>query len=273
MLLIVRLIGDNTNESPYGDNYIRERIMIDAQRVISLAEQQSALEHQGLKGRFRELLVDGLLEPWLPPTVKCATGTVVCFNNTYRNKTQDDILLIDQQISPAVLINSNVQEGVYLRNSVLARIEVKSSLNSQHITDYKDSCEQFQQLGLDLDNERIKANKIKIMEINILFAFKSTQSKKTTFSWFSSEKDGKFSVVCVPQHGLWKIVKIGNDMKWTEYLCQTPNEEVERLAAFVGTLSNTAFDQHLAAQGRDRLASLEGGIGQYFNHWELSETT
>jgi hypothetical protein len=47
------------------DTYIRDRMIIDAQHVISLAEQQSKLEHSGLQGHFRELLVDGILEPWL----------------------------------------------------------------------------------------------------------------------------------------------------------------------------------------------------------------
>ena len=41
------------------------------------------------------------------------------------------------------------------------------------------------------------------------------------------------------------------------------NEEAERLAAFIGIMSNTAFNQHISAQGRDRLASLEAGIGQF----------
>ncbi len=250
------------------DNYIRDRMIIDAQRVLALAKQQSALEHQGVKGRFRELLVDGLLEPWLPPTVQCATGTVVSFKNTYRSKTQEDILLIDQQISPVVLIKHSVQEGVYLRNSVLARIEVKSSLESNHVEDYKSSCDQFHSLGLDLDEERSQANRITIQEINILFAFQCTKSKKKIFSWFSSVTDGKFSIVCVPEYGLWKINK---DAKWEEYLCKTDNEEAERLAAFIGIISNTTFSQHISAQGRDRLSSLEGGIGQYFNYWGLAD--
>jgi hypothetical protein len=41
------------------------------------------------------------------------------------------------------------------------------------------------------------------------------------------------------------------------------------LAAFVGLISNTSFDQHIKSQGRDRLASIESGIGQYFtNNWK-----
>ncbi len=248
------------------DNYIRDRMIIDAARVINLAEQQSGLEHQGLKGRFRELLVNELLQPWLPPLVQCVTGTVVSSTNIFRSKTQEDILLIDQQISPAVLIEPSVKEGVYLRNSVLARIEVKSSLELKHVREFKTSCDEFHKLNLDLDNERFQAEKIKMKEINVLFAFKGPKKVSTVLEWFKSETNGIFSIICIPKHGLWKITSVN---KWEQYQCQTENKEAERLAAFTGILSNTAFDQHIVAQGRDRLSSLEGGIGQCFNQWAV----
>ena len=43
------------------DKYIFDRILIDAHRVVALAAQQSNIEHPGLKGRFRELLIDGYI--------------------------------------------------------------------------------------------------------------------------------------------------------------------------------------------------------------------
>jgi hypothetical protein len=257
----------------YMDTYIRDRMIADAQRVITLAEQQSKLEHQGLKGRFRELLIDGILEPWLPPIVQCATGTVISWVNTFRSKTQEDILLIDRSISPAVLLKLQGNEGVYLRNSVVARIEVKSNLDSEEVKGYLESCEQYKKLPLDLDEDRFNAGKIKVQSINILFAFKSeykkdeiykTYKKDTVVSWFSSITDGSISIVCIPQHGFWRINEQG---VWLEYQCQTEHLEAERLAAFVGLVSNTAFNQHMVLQGRERLASLESGVGHYFNYW------
>jgi hypothetical protein len=239
-------------------------MIIDAQHVIRLAEQQSKLEHSGLQGRFRELLVDGILEPWLPPIVQCTTGTVISWKNTFRSKTQEDILLIDRSISPAVLLKPQGSEGVYLRNSVVARIEVKSNLNSGKVQGYLESCEQYKKLPLDLDEDRFNAEKIKVQSINILFAFKSEYKKDTIVSWFSSITDGSISIVCIPQHGFWRINEQG---VWLEYQCQTEHSEAERLAAFVGLVSNTAFNQHMALQGRERLASLESGVGHYFNYW------
>ena len=252
------------------NSYIRDRMVIDAQRVISLAAHQASLEHPGLKGRFRELLVDGILEPWLPPTVSCATGTVISWTNTFRSKTQEDILLIDRSISPAVLLKHSAQEGVFLRNSVLARIEVKSTLTAAHVTEFNQSCLEYHGLNLDLNAEQAEAGKMpKISEINILFGFKSSASAATLLSWFNHTLDGTISVVCVPEYGLWKISKppSGSVLEWLEYTCQTQTQEAERLAAFVALVSNIAFAQHLAYQGRDPLSSLEGGVGQYFNDW------
>ncbi len=206
----------------------------------------------------------------------CGTGTVISFSNSFRNKTQEDILLIDRSVSPSVLLKPHVQEGVYLRNSVLARIEVKSTLNLTEVRGFQDSCRQFQQVRLDLDNERCNAGKINMQEINILFGFKSSATKETIFSWFSSVIDGSISVVCVPDHGFWRInrrEKTNEEYEycWEEYQCQTSdNHAAERLAAFVGLISNTAFSQHIAAQGRDRLSTLESGVGQYYNTWETA---
>lgn len=246
------------------DNYVVERILIDADRVVALAHLQKRIPHPALKGRFRELLVDGILEPWLPATVHCATGTVVSFHNSFRNKTQDDILLIDRSVSPSVLMKPHVQEGVYMRNSVLARIEVKSTLDVNGYRGFAESCAEYRQLGLDLDDERAAAGIIDMKELNFLFAFESAVSADTLRSWLGSTTDGSLSALCVLDSGFWKLTSEG---VWAEYQCQTDRHAAKRLAAFVGLMSNTAFDQHMSAQGRDRLASLESGVGQHFNHW------
>ena len=246
------------------DDYLFERLLIDADRVVALAQLQKRISHPALKGRFRELLVDGILEPWLPATVHCATGTVISFRNSFRNKTQDDILLIDRAISPSVLMKPQVQEGVYMRNSVLARIEVKSTLDVSGFRGFAESCAEYRLLGLDLDNERAAAGRVRMMELNLLFAFESAVSPDTLRSWLQSTTDGSLSALCVLDSGFWKLTSEG---LWAEYQCQTDRLAAERLGGFVGLISNTAFDQHLSAQGRDRLASLESGVGQHFNHW------
>ena len=256
------------------DNYIRNRLIADARRVRALAEQQSAVEHDGLKGRIRELLIDGMLEPWLPPTVQCATGTVVSFRNHFRSKTQEDVLLIDRSISPSVLAKQSAQEGVFTRNSVLARIEVKSTLTTSGISDFKESCKQFREVKLDLTNEQIQyhdKNEINYSEINVLFAFKADAKKNSVLEWIRQIDDGSISMVCVADRGFWMITPTSDkkSYQWQEYSSSTDDPPSERIAAFAGLMSNTAFNQHLRANGRNPSASLNGGLGQHFNSWVL----
>lgn len=108
------------------------------------------------------------------------------------------------------------------------------------------------------------------MELNLLFAFESAVSADTILSWLAPAADGSLSALCVLDSGFWKLTAAGT---WDEYQCQTDRSAAERLGAFVGLMSNTAFNQHLSAQGRDRLSSLESGVGQHFNRWAASVPT
>jgi len=93
---------------------------------------------QGLKGRFRELLINNMLMPWLPPYVLCGTGMVIAAENKIRQFTQDDIIVYDQSLVPPVLAAAanHAPEGVFLYNSVLMRIEVKSTLTRDDIRSF-----------------------------------------------------------------------------------------------------------------------------------------
>src|SRR5437667_7939031 len=106
------------------DSYILNRLRADAAHLLALASNESALQHQGVKGRFRELLIDNLLTPWLPPYSACGTGMIIAAENKVRQSTQDDIVIYDRSLAPPVLVSSNhAPEGVFLYNSVHARIE------------------------------------------------------------------------------------------------------------------------------------------------------
>jgi hypothetical protein len=153
---------------------------------------------------------------------------------------------------------------------------VKSCLKKSDVADFETSCEEFHQLELDLTNEQIEAGMINMEEINCLFSFESTASKETTFGWFSHIENGSVSSVCVADKGFWNWTGSG----WRECVCTPPTlnkdychikqaekDAGERVAAFASLISNTAFKQHIRAQGRNPLASLEGGVGQYFNQW------
>jgi hypothetical protein len=190
--------------------------------------------------------------------------------NKFRSKTQEDILLIDRSISPPVLIQPNGAEGVYLRNSVLGRVEVKSTLTKTHLKEFRTSCDEFHNVPHDVDDERFhyrRENNHQLQNLNFIFAFDaSTSDPRTAYEWLG-EPDGLVSAVCISTLGFWKVGFEKGSMAWFRYECKTENPEAERTAAFAAFISNAAIDQHITFQGRDRLDSLEGGVGHYFNNW------
>jgi hypothetical protein len=111
-------------------DYIYNRVRADAKRVRELAEVEGRIPHNGVKGRMRELLVDGLIAPWLPDSCAIGTGTIIDTSGVSRPHNQDDVIIYDRDIMPSVLAASSAKDGVFPFESVLMRIEVKSHLDA-----------------------------------------------------------------------------------------------------------------------------------------------
>ncbi|MEX0966102.1 MAG: DUF6602 domain-containing protein [Bacteroidia bacterium] len=97
------------------------------ERVISTKE----LRHKLNKGEIRELFLNELLSNFITEQFGIGTGIIV---DSYGNQShQIDVILYDNRILPPMIKNSNL--GVYPLESVLAVIEVKSSISRQIILD------------------------------------------------------------------------------------------------------------------------------------------
>lgn len=250
------------------DNYILERLRADAAHTIAVAECEDAIQHPGLRGRLREILIANFLAPWLPPFCKCATGMIVESKNKPRKATQDDILVIDTSLAPPVLANVSWPEGVFLFNSVLFRIEVKSTITRQGLSDFIDASAEIVKMQFD----RQPDCKTKFgYPHNILVAFNSDSSSD---EWdfelnrfrelmreknASSELSGFISAICVIDKGLWFLKDFREgERAW----CRLDSDVREdRLVWLVAKASNTAFRAHAERQGRNPTDSLEVGIG------------
>ena len=130
--------------------YVRDRVVADSRHALALATQQDALAHYGLRGRMRELIAQRLLRPWFPPYVGCGTGTII-HGEEHRTSTQDDLIVFDRTLMPPILIEEIAAEGVFLNNSVLARIEVKSKLSSTEIAGYAIAAKEYSQIGFVIE--------------------------------------------------------------------------------------------------------------------------
>jgi hypothetical protein len=102
------------------------QIAVDAiEKTIAAANSSGLIDHPGLKGRLREIVVEELIKPFLSPHIKAATGSIV---DAYGNQSrQIDVILYDEQVTPPILFSE--REGVIPCHSVVATIEVKSKLS------------------------------------------------------------------------------------------------------------------------------------------------
>lgn len=245
----------------------------DAAHVLELAAHEGTLQHHGLKGRFRELLIDNFLAPWLPPYVGCGTGMIIATENKQRRATQDDVILYDRSLSPPIMASLGAPEGIFLYNSVLARIEVKSKLTKAHVTSFVDSSLEIADLKF---STKPGCKEGLFGAFNLLFAFESDLTRnegrnnelKRLIDVLKEKSvdptNGLVSMLCVARAGFWKIgLSPDKSRVWQRLKSDDPRDH---LVWFLGCTSNSCFDAHAARQGRDPSHGLESGIGTYLPH-------
>jgi hypothetical protein len=253
------------------DNYILSRLRADATHAITLAEEQKVLQHQGLKGRFRELVINNILSPWLPPYCACGTGMIIQgSDNVYRDSSQDDIVIYDKSLTPPVLVSDQAPEGVFLYNSVLIRTEVKSTVTMQDARDFVASSLEISKM---LVNVREGCLKSFTGAINSFLAFgtdlKNDNPDSELYRFIEALEDagidplsGIISSIGIIGRGFWKIGLNLGQRVWHRLDSSLP---ADRLVWYVGVTSSTCFQLHTERVGSDPSQSLESGIGQYLS--------
>jgi hypothetical protein len=254
------------------DDYIINRLRADSAHLLILADKESLLQHKGLRGRFRELLIDNILAPWLPPYTSCGTGMIIAAQNAVREATQDDVIVYDRSLTPPVLASStHAPEGVFLYNSVIARIEVKSTLTRAAIKDFVKASREISALKFTAQGHIGGLTGA----VNLLFAYDS-DAKNVDDPDYQLRRvidvvreqgidplAGIVSNVCIPPYGFWKLGEAEGTRCWQRLQV---DDAASRVAWFVGCISHTCFTAHAQRQGRDPKLGLEGGIGLYLPH-------
>lgn len=257
------------------NNYILDKLRADSQHLIQLSDNEEKVQHNGLRGRLRELLIDNILTPWLPPYVLSGTGTIIEAVNFKRESTQDDIILFDKTLAPPILGSSSAKDGIFLYNSVLARIEVKSTATRAFMKDFCSTSRELSKLKFTVGNN-FSANYYGAF--NLFFAFKSdadTENKNENFELKRCVEvmkelgidplSGIVSMICILGKGFWKI-GVNPDTRNRTWQRLKLNNEADQITWFVGCVSNSCFNAHIQRQGRDGSNSLESGIGMYLDH-------
>jgi hypothetical protein len=196
---------------------------------------------------------------------------IIAEENVVRQSSQDDIILYDRSIVPPILVSPNhAPEGVFLYNSVIARIEVKSTVSRADLVTFVRASRDIASLKHSVQpgfNDALEG------AFNLLFAYESDatgkddpnfQLKRLISVMREQEVDplsGLVSMICVPPYGFWKIgLRDGGQRCWQRLTLAGPENSITWFAACV---SNSCFFGHARRQGRDPVKGLEGGIGMY----------
>jgi hypothetical protein len=267
------------------NEYIRGLVRAAADSTIQKSKAQSAITHKGMRGRFRELLVENLVSPWLPPYARCGTGMIIDADNRERKATQDDIIVFDQSLMPSVLLSNTSSEGVFPVNAVLARVEVKSVLTRPELRGAIQAAMEIQPMKFAARSDRTWT-----LPVGLLFAYDSDLQSGADanaelrrfldvcgelgllFSKDCPNSPGPIGGLCVVGRGFWGYSPGDNgDLpRWIRAIRKESNP-YEEVLMFVGILSNTCFRLHAERQGRDPSVAAEGGIGNFimsYDTWE-----
>jgi len=127
------------------NQFYRESIITDIKKMMYLASITDKIDHNGLIGRYKEIFLNELLEPYLGPFMKTCTGKV--FDSTGKESKQIDIIIYDREIIPPILLKK--ESGLIPSESVLATIEIKSTLGSKELKVGIENALSVKELGLD----------------------------------------------------------------------------------------------------------------------------
>ena len=254
-------------------DFVFTQLKASAAGVIAKSKAINSHKHNGLKGTFREVLISDLLQPWLPPTCGAGTGAIICgHSNTGRDKGQDDIIIYDRSLMPPILANSQGTFGFFLYNSVLMRIEVKTTIDAKGIDDFIKSSIELSNLGFTFIPNSELGNKTHTAPFNVLIALDTnlnrSSNKFAEIDRFNKRalniqgyQLGHVSALCVLGSGFFMLTP--NQNSTSVWKRSSYNDDAGQLAQCIGYVSNSAVDTHVKRQGRDIHATFEQGLGLF----------
>ena len=113
--------------------------------ALRAAKAVAPLEHSGVKGAIREVLIADLFRPLLPADVGIATGVVISSYDDLQS-AQQDIVIFNRRILPPVLFEHG--PAIVPAESVLATIEVKSQLTATELRSAHSNASSLRELGM-----------------------------------------------------------------------------------------------------------------------------
>jgi hypothetical protein len=109
--------------------HFKELAQSTIRHAIERSKSAKQVEHLGFRGRAREIFAQSMLAPFLESNFGVCTGFIV--DSRGNSSRQIDIIIYDKSLIPSIMFS--VTEGIVPVESVLAAIEVKSTLTAEEL--------------------------------------------------------------------------------------------------------------------------------------------
>lgn len=113
---------------------LRELFICKIGAALDEARIYDRVEHSGTRGRLREILIQELIKPLLPPVWEVSTGVLVDHMGAKAENQsgQEDILIYSHELIPSGIRVSEL--GILPVEACLAVIEVKTTLSAKAVS-------------------------------------------------------------------------------------------------------------------------------------------
>src|SRR3954453_411923 len=113
------------------NNIFRSRATNLIRHAIAEAESARSLDHTGLTGTCREIVLDVLLRPFIPPDYVISSGKITDSRGTL--SLQTDLIIHNPRLLPPILYKHDGREGTFPCEACFYAIEVKSTLTAGEV--------------------------------------------------------------------------------------------------------------------------------------------
>lgn len=221
--------------SPPVIEFVRARLS----NVKACAASLGVVTHAALRGRFREILAQDLLVPYLPPQIELLTGVIVGANNEQRHeRNEDDIVLFDHSWAP-LLLKTRGRDSIIPVTGVRAHIEVKSTLTLDELKNAVTAAVEINRLAIgQAPAGLIFAYATDIGANHHIPDLLLAQLQRTGYEPSRGQTTCPIQGVCILGRGSWFLTELNGNAGWYEVEATDDRE----LLAFVSIVSNFAFD-------------------------------
>jgi hypothetical protein len=225
----------------------RELVRTSVRHAVDRARACAGVDHPGLKGTLREILVRDLLRPLLPADLGIGTGQVISAID--QTSTQHDVIIYDRSILPPMIFEGGT--GLFPIEAVAYTVEVKSALDAGELQSSHEAAVALAGFSYtsgerDINDEPLGHDFIKV--ISAIFAFQTDLTVKTDLERYQEllgSSSPALKSICVAGKGFWDHRAATG---WTSFPCGDLDEVVH----FVAQVGNS-FRRVLDSRGKPRI--------------------